>query len=657
MIESNPRSPSLTHLLDTPKRLWLTEKSDTLRADLKAWEKSFAATHDGRKAGRADIKYHVDIAKKYKEYNRVRDVLAGKVSAAASATSSSPAPKKRNAIGRPSAVEHIPHRRQSFTGTQTQASTPRKRSGNSQITHPSNIDPYDVPTAVSASPHTATKLYTFRQVIGPTPQRDGKALGLFDLISTSGSSHAATPSSRKRKADALQEVHRNVVKTPSRKIAATAGKEQRQQDLLAHLDHESDENDAGDELGQVGRRHSRTPASEGKKFLLSQFFATPTAARFASDVETSESRSKIGQADCLDKTPLRTSVLQNRASGAFITPPHEKLPRVPLQTGVDTTPSFLKRPSFSQRLLSASSKPSTALLSTSVSAPYHKDSAPAAATATVQPFTSPSAVRQRGPRSLRPASGRSLSQIMHNLRKMEDEQFEDDEEALRDIESGQGGEVRNVLVGDSQQQAPPPGVPLPDNGESLGADDQANAEEGQRVWKKKGQKRTTRRVNMRPSVAKPVEVPKWDDDMSDEDGVEYEEAGGEDESEDELTAGVEETQFAPLPPDELNRAGQRSMARKSITTANEASQADDDDEFIAHPPPKTQTKKTKTKSTKNADPAAAATAAPERNKTKKPRMYNPNAVSHQNFRSLKIKNKNSRAKGRGFGGRGRGGRR
>jgi hypothetical protein len=29
-----------------------------LRADLKAWEKEFASTHDGRKAGREDIKQH-----------------------------------------------------------------------------------------------------------------------------------------------------------------------------------------------------------------------------------------------------------------------------------------------------------------------------------------------------------------------------------------------------------------------------------------------------------------------------------------------------------------------------------------------------------------------------------------------------------------------
>lgn len=36
----------------------VASKALDLRADLKAWEKEFASTHDGRKAGREDIKQH-----------------------------------------------------------------------------------------------------------------------------------------------------------------------------------------------------------------------------------------------------------------------------------------------------------------------------------------------------------------------------------------------------------------------------------------------------------------------------------------------------------------------------------------------------------------------------------------------------------------------
>lgn len=34
-----------------------------LRAQLKTWEKEFASKHDGRKAGREDIKQHPDIGR------------------------------------------------------------------------------------------------------------------------------------------------------------------------------------------------------------------------------------------------------------------------------------------------------------------------------------------------------------------------------------------------------------------------------------------------------------------------------------------------------------------------------------------------------------------------------------------------------------------
>lgn len=38
-----------------------TQQSNSLRQDLKAWEKEFAAANGGRKAGRDDIKQHPTI--------------------------------------------------------------------------------------------------------------------------------------------------------------------------------------------------------------------------------------------------------------------------------------------------------------------------------------------------------------------------------------------------------------------------------------------------------------------------------------------------------------------------------------------------------------------------------------------------------------------
>ena len=39
----------------------MEQELDRLRADLKCWERKFAASHDGRKAGREDIKQHTEI--------------------------------------------------------------------------------------------------------------------------------------------------------------------------------------------------------------------------------------------------------------------------------------------------------------------------------------------------------------------------------------------------------------------------------------------------------------------------------------------------------------------------------------------------------------------------------------------------------------------
>lgn len=50
---------SITEPANTPNPL--NSSSDTLRLELKAWEKEFAIAHQGRKAGREDIKQHPEI--------------------------------------------------------------------------------------------------------------------------------------------------------------------------------------------------------------------------------------------------------------------------------------------------------------------------------------------------------------------------------------------------------------------------------------------------------------------------------------------------------------------------------------------------------------------------------------------------------------------
>lgn len=90
--------------------------------------------------------------------------------------------------------------------------------------------------------------------IGPTPQRDGYAIGLFDLLPVE------TPSRR----SALADVELNTVQTPSRKDSDTS--------LESRL------------------RGEKTPQSTGKRFLLDSFLAVTPNKRKLGDATTPSSR-------------------------------------------------------------------------------------------------------------------------------------------------------------------------------------------------------------------------------------------------------------------------------------------------------------------------------------------------------------------------------
>ncbi|KAL9114602.1 MAG: hypothetical protein Q9227_001280 [Pyrenula ochraceoflavens] len=553
-------------LLDTPKRVALSSKTAALRADLKQWERNFANTNRNHKASKSDIKQHPEIAAKYKEYNRLRDILCGKASDIDEPLSS---PK--------SYPSRAPNQRREL-GSTAQFTTPRKDKplSNSCSLHPNNLDPYDAPSLLSPQrylPHV-------QQAIGPTPHRDGKALGLFDLLSRSGSSQP-TPSSRKRKAEALQEVHGNTIQTPSKKL----GQVDTSSDLLAYL--------TGDENAVPSReRQSRTPASHSKKFMLSKFFATPSTDRFRAVIDIEREKSPVGT-----KTPY-TERSQNREKPTTSTPSHFT------QSAPSLTPAFLKRSSFNQRLVSALEKPDS----------MYGSSAPTS-------FSSPERVRT-GPRDFRPRNGRSLSEILTHLRKIDDENDNDDLDALRELESGP--QQLGSQVGDSQdKERVGASVHLAE-----GIDYVEEHGQSAHVWKKKGQKRTTRKINMKPSCAKPVEAPKWI----------------EEESEDELTA-VLETQAQEMlhtedgtseQSGEEGRADQTQYELKSYIPENlgKRSQGRTPKVKLAHP----------------------VGQGPDANLGRNPvevkrRTYNPNATSHLNFRSLKIKNRNSKARRGGFRGK------
>lgn len=380
--------------MDENLRAAYESQSQQLRIDLKTWETEWAKTHEGTKPGREDIKANQDIGRsleqkryqsanhctalKYKQYNKVRDILSGKI----------PPPSNE------------PRKRKSDT---LPAQTPTKRTKNIQT--PSKNRTQDHDEELMNTPAISRKLFSPASVtsVGPTPQRDGRVLGLFDLLVEK---ELGTPS--KQDSAARSGSARKVNATPSKRSAT--------------MDDEENE------------RLGRTPMSSSKRQRLNHFM-TPL-------------KNKDGNKDVV--TPSSVSKLQ------FDTPAFLKRNTLPVldENGDFDAPAPLRLPR--------------------------------------KPFT------------------RGLSEIVASLRKVEEEKLDDDLDALRDAEEEGMGEPRpktlfpskpkhDILVEDTQARQLPLG----------GFDDEALydspvEEEGNptRVYKKKGQKRTTRMVKMRPTRTK-----------------------------------------------------------------------------------------------------------------------------------------------------------
>lgn len=432
-------------------------------------------------------------AGKYKEYNKMRDQLSGKLPPETKAQT----PRKR---------KRDEKEKRGASKRQQVAKTPSKGS-----MQPREVDPYESPSLIR-NLFTPSK----KTALGPTPQKDGQVLGLFDLLEENAT--GISPSNA-----------RNEGKSSSVSVLATPGKLKTDQ--------------------FVTLKHSRTPASAGKRFIL-EAFATPLKNRDPS--------SQGG------KTPSSVSKLHL------------------------STPSFLRRDSHHIKL------------------PILNENEESV-------FLSPEKVRVP-----RKPLVRGLSSMLAGLRKMEDEAADEDLEALREMEMDTEGGSRSpkpklavpstVLVEDSQ-----PGFPLG------GFDDEAQFDsepevaknpilgrDGQplKAYKKKGQKRTTRKVNMKPTRSKPQAKP----DAAPED------------SDDEL-AGIGE----PVPETQVDEAAEFADARNFDSDSQSEYTASEGGTRYRRP---NQAKKNKSV---NKDGKVKATAR------------KVTAMAHQNFKRLKLRN--SGAKG------------
>ncbi|KAI4290616.1 MAG: hypothetical protein L6R35_000114 [Caloplaca aegaea] len=503
----------------------MEQECQNLRLELKEWEKIFAAGNGGRKAGREDIKQHPDIATKYKLYNKLRAGEAVGVEQNAAPTKEF-SPKKRRARKPPPASAH----------------TPQKRLRHS---HPSQDAVANPGQDVNLPCHTPL---AHRKSIGPTPQKNGRVLGLFDLLTPSSSFR--TPSRRQ----SLAPLPSNVVGTPSR--ARPQGQDDPQTKPVSSI-----------------ARRSKSPPSASKLTYLASFL-TPSTRRITDASNTPEAAKSVSK--------LR----------------------------FDDTPAFLRRDSqrFSQRQ--------------NINAADDEGRE--------KEFSwSPVAVRTIRPKP----AGRGLSALVKGLREMEEAKLDDELDILRDMEEENADAPKSkskngpiICVEDSQV----PDMPLgPDGqGDSETEDPEiwdANGRDRSgrplKVWKKKGQKRTTRRVMIKPNTAKWKPEPEW-------------KGGKEDESEGEVAA-IEETQFAT-----------RAQAEEAdVDTAELHS----NDEFISEGVSNENELEDDTDIKEAKKRGGLKTTQKEPPQEKKKRMIS--ATAHANFRSLKIRNKTSKAKGRGRFGR------
>lgn len=388
-----------------------------------------------------------------------------------------------------------------------------------------------------------------RKSIGPTPQRNGHVLGLFDLLTPSSST--STPSKRR----SLLPISSNLVVTPVK--------------LRPTRDDKKPENTAS----QSGKR-TRSPSSASRTSYAKSFL-TPSKRRIIDVGYTPEAAKPV-------------SVLR-----------------------YDDTPAFLRRDSQrfsqSQQLRETDNHVEDDVFS-----------------------WSPVAVRVIRPQP----AGRGLSALVKGLRDMEEAKLDDELEMLREME-GQGDDdhesqakvVPKVWVQDSQV----PDMPLgPDGeGESEREDLEGLKTAGEdrsgrplKIWKKKGQKRTTRRVTIKPNTAKWKPEQEW-------------KGGKEDESEEEVVA-VAETQI-----DTPALDVQAEEAEDFQTDDDGAHEGIADHGGQQSRAPGEQGMQIKRSKSPKKEPL----------KEKEKKKKTVNAAAHTNYRALKIRSKTSKGKGSGRFGR------
>ncbi|CAK7208689.1 hypothetical protein SCUCBS95973_000187 [Sporothrix curviconia] len=572
-------------MLNAAERTAVEAESQQLRLALKTWETAWAREHGGAKPAREDISRNPDIARKYKAYNYTRALLSGKASTSSGAKKDESRRKRKQALAPSTAAAPA--------DTQPMQTPSKRMRATVTRATPSRAVPSATPTQAGGggyldahldmTPSISRKLFSpvVPTSIGPTPQRDGRVLGLFDVLNeeeekrAKRSAVAATPSKR---ATAEADAARGQSGQRAEASAAVLGATPRKQTLNVEAyksDDDDDDNEDGDNVINA-RRLGRTPMSSGRRNLLNHFTAGGRGAGPFAIIDRSTSSTAARESNsALGTTPLKPRADDNQTAA------HQRnLLTTPSKGNGDglqhafATPAFLRRQS-------------------SALAPVDENGE----------FMSPPG-KLRLPR--KPLM-RGLSSVLASLRQAEDDALDEQLDVLRDLESSadmnapprppppsrrpsakaaNGQPSNTVEVEDSQVQGPQENpqeqqdweqheleqrelelyeqkqAKLEQQKQLLGPDHAAGGllggfdDEGRydsppedqlgrdgqplRVFKKKGQKRTTRLSNIRPTRTKrPAAGAMAENDSDNENGGEANENEDPNASDSEFGSGAE----------------------------------------------------------------------------------------------------------------------
>ena len=189
-------------------------------------------------------------------------------------------------------------------------------------------------------------------------------------------------------------------------------------------------------------------------------------------------------------------------------------------------------------------------------------------------------------RKLPKAAGRGLSALVKGLREMEEEKLDEELKMLKEMESENVPrdhlDQPNFLENASQSQTMPLGPDGALESDENGVDDadkrKREDDKPLKMWKKKGQKRTTRRVFLKPNTAKWKFEPAWSAGQAKDvlDGVAETQAPGADRStnygcNDDKTEDLKRYQEATGQKNELPRKSKKkisAMAHANYRTLN-----------------------------------------------------------------------------------------